>query len=952
MGFEIPIRLRPRRVRKMNKVSITKAILIFFIALFFSTILACSNESRLIVQDHALWDIRGTSVKVWASVSVKDSTDGWVTGLKLNDFWLSEALLSPTGEILEEHAITFDEPNYQFNGPGFWERSVTAEKLDIVFVIDITGSMNDEMPGIWDELTELADRLLVNRVDFRIGFITYRPTISDHHIYGFYNVMYVDELYNFLNNHPGTIGENWEPTPAYDFLMLATHSQMDRSVLSHLEYRNDARRVIVVITDTIPQSVYGNWWYIDSTAANNSAAEIAFEGSGFEVFYSQPKTKDELEHINGNFDENINPRADCGFATLGARISWPFQQEDIHFGNSELSDSRYYFAWRSNILEPDDDPENHRVKVTIQVPDPDQSDNTLEQSFEYPPYLEETSLIINLTDEGGNFPPNDDLWAFIYYEMGDRSEEVYYQLKPENGQIVIDDIPAGKYHLLVPCGGGHDYRYEYLRYRLSDRINVPDNGLTLDLQVETEDREIELAKAYGLLKDLGEWGVSGKPFADFATVSKVWLNELNVQGIPWDKMEAIKRFYIALSGYVNVSGYAEIEAQRIVEDFIIILQKFREIVNKIQEIENDVDDTWVWALVEASARGDLPAIAQIGALKVTVNEIKRYVEDDLVPDVIAKIIEHIPPGAYKSLLEILVNNLILGDWDDWSELLITITELAIDQAMNEIQDAITEDLLGNINASSEAGALVRDMLSEFMTGGFGNIQSFLDNLDTRLNSLIAQYGTKENLILAIDEVFNQLNGQIEASPLKDFLLPMVRLIMHSAVQKGEIDNDAVIAVLANHFTQQIILKPNFSDPVNIYLADALQKAKDFVPGSGDSGDRSISMHSDFVDLRIDIMRDIQTDSWNVLSEQSPIDNFTLILAYLVNMLEPAGDLFDGLCYEGYGMCCSVGEDIEELVALLDAVELMTTVLEMSLKTGDLTNFQQAVQPINSTVLVE
>jgi hypothetical protein len=69
-------------------------------------------------------------------------------------------------------------------------------------------------------------------------------------------------------------------------------------------------------------------------------------------------------------------------------------------------------------------------------------------------------------------------------------------------------------------------------------------------------------------------------------------------------------------------------------------------------------------------------------------------------------------------------------------------------------------------------------------------------------------------------------------------------------------------------------------------------------------------------------------------------------------LEPVGQLFKILCVTGYPTCCSVGEDIEDLVAVLDAVDLMTTVLEMSLKTGDLTNFQQAIQPINSTVLVE
>jgi len=114
--------------------------------------------NRLILNDYSPWDWTRFAELACCSVSVKDSAGGWVTGLTLDDFELSEALISPAGEVIDERTITFDEPDYQFDGDGFWERSVSADKPGTVFVIDASGTMEEQMPGICWELHERIDQ--------------------------------------------------------------------------------------------------------------------------------------------------------------------------------------------------------------------------------------------------------------------------------------------------------------------------------------------------------------------------------------------------------------------------------------------------------------------------------------------------------------------------------------------------------------------------------------------------------------------------------------------------------------------------------------------------------------------------------------------------------------------------------------------------------------------------
>lgn len=198
---------------------------------------------------------------------------------------------------------------------------MTREKLDIVFLVDMTGSMKDEMPGIHSELHEFVNRLLSEPAESYTDWAFTMP---------FRGVMEAEEIHQWLDHVQLSGGEWWDPAASYDQLML---------VISEFDFRKDARKVIVIITDSPAKSVYGTFWYApDCSAATLSAIELFLKDKGVEALYSQPE---KLHHLKGYFDANINPKAMVGFETFGTRISWPFRQEDINIKAGQIVDSQY-----------------------------------------------------------------------------------------------------------------------------------------------------------------------------------------------------------------------------------------------------------------------------------------------------------------------------------------------------------------------------------------------------------------------------------------------------------------------------------------------------------------------------------------------------------------------------------------------------------------------------------
>jgi hypothetical protein len=653
-----------------------KSIIVVIIIGIAATVAAASfvllrapvqKRAQLILNNFSFWYGGGTYWEqsyLWASVSVKDSKGNWVTGLSLNDFSLSEALINSTGHVIQERPITFDKPGYdcQFEGDGFWERSVTSEKLDIVFLVDMTGSMEEEMHGIHSELHEFVDRLQSEHVDFRMAVVKYGGSTKGNYpaeSYGswaatmpFRSVMEIEEIHQWLDNVQLSGGEWWDPVASYDQIML---------VASEFDFREETRKVIVVITDSPAKSVYGTFWYApDCSAATLSAVEQLLKEKGIEVLYSQP---DELRHLEGYYDPNINPKAMAGFETLGKRISWPFQQEDIEIKSGQIVESQYFFAWMSRLKIPGH-PRDYTVRVTVKAADPERQGEFVECSFSYVPCRQDTRLVISVYDEEGN-PIGEEAVVNFWTKMGDRKEECYPSwIKPKDGLIIIDDMHVGNYYVTAYASGHPAYSYETLRYIKRFWIKIPAEGLNFSLQVETMDREMELAKARGLLKDLDECALPDSPFKDFVAEAEKWLDEIEADGVTWQEMVAIKRFYVALSGYVNLNEYAQREAESAVEDFQEIVQDIHKIVEQLRALKNtrkeSIGEKFAGAALELAY--DVLTSGRFTAAKEAVEKgldlLEAYIEEKLIPELVDMVLEQIPDGTYKPFITMAINEYI------------------------------------------------------------------------------------------------------------------------------------------------------------------------------------------------------------------------------------------------------------------------------------------------------
>lgn len=948
--------------RKMFTLAVLFLALLLLIT---SSVPACTPDQkveRFTVNDYSLW---WGDECLWASVSVRDSADKWVTGLTQEDFQLTEALISPSGEVLQERAITFDEPDYQFEGDGFWERSVTDEKLDIVFLVDDSGSMEEEMPGISSELHKFVDRLESQHTDFRMAVMTYDWDIggnywSDSHwgsTMAFPGVMESKEIHQWLDDALGVCGEWWLPTVSYDRLMEA----------SQLDFREEARKVIVVITDTIAQNIYGTYWdNTDATATCLSAVEQLFKDKDIEILYSQPDEK-KLRHLIGEtyfgyVSMDINPKAMAGFDTLGKRISWPFLQEDIKISGGSVTQSQYFFAWLSRLDVPDPH-QDYRVKVTIKTADPEKSGEFLEETFTYVPYEQEARLVMTVTDEEGK--PIDDVWVFLRSEMGDRRayNNPYWQLAPEQGVIVIDDIPIGKYYLRVSAGGEPAHGTESLRYAKTGHIEVPKDGLELTLRVETGDREIELAKARGLLRDLDDWHSPGNPFKGFVADANKWLDDLEKDGITWQEIVAIKRFYMALAGYANITEYSQQMIDGATQNFFDIVQDFRDIVKQIKSFHESMELSWEEVLVEVV----LDLITEGGATKARetaeryLKLLYGYVEKELLPELIEQVITQIPDGPYKPFIEIIINTCMGADFENWESVMETAKDLLLDEALDAVRHSVVQNLIETLftelklDTTLEKALVnnVADAVAGLLEGKLDNFDHALDKFSHDVGSYVLKEG-REKVVTAVNGILHEAESKLEPSDARDFLFSMARDLVLLAIPRVEsgklnysIDSDAVVRVLVKHSLYYIVLKGYYIDEARDVMYDTLESAKNYVPEGEAPDDWEGAMDDDFYEYR-GMVEPLQEKAWRALETQEDIEDWAEALQGLVAILEPLGEALDILGYI-HPAFEDMAEAVHGLIAVLDSIKIIPHAIEFGLRLDSLDTFGNSVEPLYHAV---
>jgi len=212
----------------MNKLIFNKRCFRFFwLVILIILIFYCVNgwSSELILGEYNYLGeyFDEGYAETFVSFSLKDTKGQWVSGLKLEDVQVSESIVSNTkGRIAGPYILDIiaQKENEDTQEVGLRERSVSAERMDIVFLIDGSGTMSNAMPGIEQEIQRLIDRLLEAHVDFRIAMVIFNevPILWDY--FRFYDCMEADKLREEVESicHTGT--EWWSPTTAYDALLF------------------------------------------------------------------------------------------------------------------------------------------------------------------------------------------------------------------------------------------------------------------------------------------------------------------------------------------------------------------------------------------------------------------------------------------------------------------------------------------------------------------------------------------------------------------------------------------------------------------------------------------------------------------------------------------------------------------------------------------------------------
>jgi len=919
----------------------------------------------------------------WLSVSVEDSNGDFVTGLGLDDFVVTESFVPLGGGDPVEGPYEVDIAAQILDGNydgGFWEDSVGDLKVDIVFIVDQTASMSDDIMAINAEAHAFVDRLVSHNVDFRIAGVGIDETPEGYAFSSFHSNQEMDEVREGIDYIFSSAGDWWSPTTAWDALLWTPW----------LGYREDAYKVCVIITDITPQTMYGTFWYAPScTTATLSAVEFFLTdteaNTDIDVYYCLDPDEDvDFEYY---YDSSINSRAgddQSGLAALenlglatGLRSApgadpWPFEQ-DILWGQLvqdgilpssplAVTDSKYYLTWDTSLegtYEVNVNWEDYRLQIIVQVPDPDQPGQFLTASCLNPVKQPDVDLTLNVTDETGN--PVTDAWAYLYYPIGDHLEDYIWQNSPDENGRITDTAAPGTYAMVIRDGGHWPFAYQYLRLLDRSMIEIPSEGLTLDVTVDTADREMELAKVRGLLRDIKEWNVTGSPpFRAFAEEAETWLDSLDEGGISWLEMERIKRFYIALTGIVNNSAYAQTEAAQSIEDFQIIVHNIIDIIAAVQETDQTIQEPWRQVLgivleivYDIFTKGEFTAKKQ--AVEQGLDKLLDYAEEKLVAELKQHVMEQIPAGRYKApikgLLDYCTDDEI--DYKDWDAVLDAIKGLAFNVALEAAADRFGEEavdaIFEEIDAPGPVAEVVKlgvkNIMIALVKSGMDGFDDAMEDMYLKTSAYVDDFDVHEE----VDRLFSSSafwSDDEDMGILKEFTLGMTHDFAHLAIpnddahQYRQIDNDEYIDVIVKHAVYTIFLKRYYVDKVRTGLDEALDRAQVYVPEGEDRSDWTQAMSSDFFDYR-KIVEPLQNQAWNALGIQEPLDAWVDTLEGFVALIEPISDALEFLSFI-YPPFDGIAEKLDTLVVVINGLQIVPKAVEFGLEIDCLDRFGSAI----------
>lgn len=152
---------------------------------------------------------------------------------------ITDAAGQPVAALQQEEFSVFEDgqqvPILDFAGIG------DERPVDVVFVFDTTGSMREQIEGVKERCIAFAEELNSKGRDYRLGLVTFWDTIQ-----GVYNDDHT--LTSDVGTFKGWI-EGLRATGGDDTPELALEAMVEGS---QMRFRDDAQRVLILITDAPP----------------------------------------------------------------------------------------------------------------------------------------------------------------------------------------------------------------------------------------------------------------------------------------------------------------------------------------------------------------------------------------------------------------------------------------------------------------------------------------------------------------------------------------------------------------------------------------------------------------------------------------------------------------------------------------------------------------------------
>lgn len=198
---------------------------------------------------------------IWESV-----TDNSGTAYLFSDFDSNNQYL-PTKVVAEYNGVLLAEAEYSQGGEISLEvQSQSSVKgLDLMFMIDTTGSMGDELSYLQTELTNIVDRVVSkNNIPVRISVNFYRDVEDDYVVRSFEFTDNISSAVRDLNNQYASGGGDYEE---------AVEEALADAVYNH-SWDNNNTKLMFLVLDAPPHYTSNNADALASTLAEASAEGI------------------------------------------------------------------------------------------------------------------------------------------------------------------------------------------------------------------------------------------------------------------------------------------------------------------------------------------------------------------------------------------------------------------------------------------------------------------------------------------------------------------------------------------------------------------------------------------------------------------------------------------------------------------------------------------------------